>query len=234
METTRGFCRHCVPLLGVVAGSRPCALRVGTVPSPNGHPHWVPGCMALGMAKGTCRFCWRAQGQGCVPEKLKILSSAMREVRGTLPPNRHVTESCCWAASVSFVVLGPATGHTAQTPKSPGPLVKGLEEKSPLPFLSTASSPRTPRQDGAHPHTTAGTAPVLGAQSPKLHSPNLIPTRLLKTQHPPGTGWELTDPTGANSLLLDHAAIPQPHPGGSPRTHPHGHSPAQGLQTLAA
>lgn len=66
MVTTQGFCRHRLALPRVVAGSCPCALLVGTVPSPTGHPHYGT---ALGTAKGTCGFCWHAQGQARVPEK---------------------------------------------------------------------------------------------------------------------------------------------------------------------
>lgn len=139
----------------------------------------------------------------------------MMEVRGTLPPNRHVAESCCWAASVSFVVLGPATGHTAQTPKSPGPLVKGLEEKSPPAFPQHSQQPQDPQTGRCPPSHHSGHSSCSGGSKPqaaftKPH-PHQAPKNSASSRHRMGTD--------------------RPHGGQFPPVGPRSNSPApsQGL-----
>lgn len=156
----------------------------------------------------------------------------MMEVRGTLPPNR--CRELLLGSLSELRGAGTCHGAHGSNTKIPRPFSERAGGEEPPAFPQHSQQPQDPQAGRCPPSHHSGHSSCSGGSNPKLRSPNLIPTRLLKTQHPPGTGWELTDPMGSNSLLLDHAAIPQPHPGGSPRTHPHGHSPAQGLQTLAA
>lgn len=186
--------------------------------------------------RAPARFAGMRRGKP-VSLKNKNLSSAMMEVRGTLPPNRHVARSCRWAASGSFVVLGPApcpalvpaAGRTAQAPNSPGPSTKGLGEKSPLAFLGTASSPRTPRAGqrpcshrSGHSSCSGGSNPQTAFTKPHPHQ---APMNSASSRH--GTGPD--QPHGGRFPPVGpHSSFHSPIPGGSPRTHPHTHSPAEG------